>query len=109
MRKTIDKIIKAMQVFAVCVDQKKMTMDEIRDKIIAITLLLEECQSLSDDMSLENITVMHEKLEFLIFMQAKNVKVMNTVQLIEGEMLFKQWRDAKATAEKMKPVPNEEN
>lgn len=108
MRKTIENIIKAMRALAVCVDTQKMNPVETRDQVIAITLLLEEVLSLSDAMSLENITLMHEKIEFLIFMQAKNVKVGETTQLIEGEKLFTQWREAKETASKMKPVPSEE-
>lgn len=96
-----------MRELAVCIDTQKMNPIETRDQVIAITLLLEEVLTLSDQMSLENITLMHEKLEFLIFMQAKNVKIGNTTQLIEGEKLFKQWRESKETASKMKPVPEE--
>lgn len=107
MRKTIESVIKALRELAVCIDTGKMNPIETRDQVIAITLLLDEVLTLNDQMSLENITLMHEKIEFLIFMCAKNVKIGNTVQLIEGEKLFKQWRDAKETANKMKPVPEE--
>lgn len=90
-----------MRALAVCADTKAMTLDEVRDKIVAITLLFEDVLSSSDSMT-------PERIDFLVFMQAKHVAINGVTQLVEGETLFKQWKDARETASKMKPVPKED-
>lgn len=115
MNETLEQIVKILKELAVNIDSGKFSYVETSKKLAGLAVALENYLNEGDKMVHEKIISIEEKLSFLIFMQAKNVKMGSPNgpdAMISGEALFKQWREAKIKAKNhaanLKPLPSEE-